>query len=99
MTHNQTSTTWTEEDQQATEPDFYSKWISVESELPPAGTWVIGATSIDTIDGRHERIAKELFFDGVNEYGTHWLCDGDWDGSVTDWMILPTPPTERAVKS
>ena len=69
------------------------QWISVDDRLPDEGEWVIGATYIlEPITGKSKRISKELFFDGENEDGIHWLCDGDWPHAVTHWMPLPEPP-------
>ena len=65
-----------------------SDWINVEDEYPKAGTWVVGATWLNN----GERVARELFYDGENEHGHHWLDDGDWGNKVTHWQPLPEPP-------
>lgn len=72
-----------------------SDWISVEDRLPPEGTWVIGATCLSPRTEHKKIISKELFFDGVNEHGVHWLYEGDWSYKVTHWQPLPLPPEEQ----
>jgi len=68
--------------------------IHVDDDYPDAGTWVICATHIITYMAVKKRIARELFYDGKNEYGHHWLCDGDWPNKVTHWTPLPPLPHE-----
>ena len=68
------------------------EWISVEDRFPPKPAWVIGATYIGLPSMGKIRISKELFYDGENEHGHHWLSEGDWENKVTHWMPLPEPP-------
>ena len=66
------------------------KWVSVEDRFPEQGTWVIGATHINT-PGKF-RISTELFYDGEHENEHYWLKEGDWGNRVTHWMPLPALP-------
>ena len=65
-----------------------SEWISIDDRYPAEGSWVICATN----DCHKFRISAELFYDGKNEFGHHWLRNGDWNPNVTHWMPLPQPP-------
>ncbi len=58
-------------------------WVSVDERLPNEGHWYIAYS---------RNLVIELFYDGENEHGVHWLKDGDWDDPVTHWMPLPPPP-------
>lgn len=58
--------------------------------LPPEGEWYDGYTF--TPDGRG--IVKELFLDGEDENGVHWLAEGDWERPVTHWRERPLPPED-----
>ncbi len=59
------------------------KWVSVAERLPNEGHWYIAYSCNQVI---------ELFYDGENEHGVHWLKEGDWGDQVTHWMHFPPPP-------
>tara|TARA_R110000850_G_scaffold202502_1_gene328460 strand:- start:330 stop:587 length:258 start_codon:yes stop_codon:yes gene_type:complete len=82
MPHNQTSTTWIEEDQQASEPDFHGKWIDPAKELPEDGdysVWVAFSNgSVEDMKMVHVQ---------------DWIRDDYHRGiTVTHWMKMPEPP-------
>ncbi len=67
-------------------------WKSIkEHGLPPEGVWYDAYTW--TREGH--RTVRELFFDGDNEYGIHWLGEGDWPYPVTHYCERPDPPREE----
>lgn len=68
------------------------QWISIEEHgLPPEGMWYDAYTW--TREGH--RTVRELFFDGENDYGIHWLGDGDWLYPVTHYCDRTDPPREE----
>lgn len=68
---------WTEEHQQASEPDFYGKWISVKSELPTDKR--VMAYTPNTDKSMEYRFIPAGMFKQVASDATHW-------------MSLPNPP-------
>jgi len=66
-------------------------WVNIENcGLPPAGVWY----DAFTYDFDGDRVVETLFFDGVNDTGVHWLCNGDWLEPVTHYKTHYTvsPP-------
>ena len=85
MSHNHTTESFTEEDQQASEPDFYGKWISVNSSLPKCcDEYLI------TYKNKFRLICD---YDSLNEL---WSDDDVEMKNITHWMPLPELP--RAIK-
>lgn len=76
--NDHTSESWTEEDHQASEPDFYGKWISVKDQLPEHLTSVICFRPNASFDARRICLYKDSGFKSVYR--------------VTHWMPLPEPP-------
>ena len=76
------------------------KWISLKDRFPEAGVWVIAATHtyIPFGSSRKVRLATEIYYDGENEHGHHWLKDGDWENEVTHWMSKPEPPEAEVIQ-
>lgn len=78
------------------------EWISVEDRLPeidPYGKGRYGGTrSVRVLcvckqrDGR--TFVKEGYYEPCGDGSVHWRIPGSID-SVTHWMPLPTPPTEK----
>ena len=66
------------------------EWIKTSDRLPEEGAWYMCWASLKGCGFQQEI----LFFDGENEHGIHWLMDGDFEGEVTHWMPLPSPPEE-----
>ena len=101
MSHNHTSETWTEEDQAASEPDFYGKWMSVDKELPIKFDHIRTQTVLLWCSGQPNSpytLGYGIMNDGVNYPFTikRWkTTDSGSDfihGEVTHWMKLPNPP-------
>jgi hypothetical protein len=78
---NHTSESYTAEDHAASEPDFYGKWVSVDSELPNEGQQVLTADK----GGRVYHCTKK-----GNRFKLMFHCDDHHP--VTHWMPLPTAP-------
>ena len=81
--NNPTSDTWTEEDQTASEPDFYGKWINASQKLPAEYGFVIG--------WHPDWGVRECYWDGERNCIPIGLCD---DAAVY-WMPLPEPPEAK----
>ena len=77
-----TSEYWTKEHQENSEPDFYGKWVSVNSRLPDVNENVL---SVDNKGRVYNSTWKGKYFKCV---GLVWEHD-----NVTHWMRLPEPPT------
>ena len=94
MTHNHTNETWTKEDQQNSEPDFYGKWVRCDKELPCIGQAVM-AISHDGGSQATPRIVCRL----NTEYGWAWNNVGNElpvyaenQAYFNYWMQVPSPP-------
>ena len=75
---NPESTDWTKEHQQASEPDFYGKWVSVNDSMPTKdGRYLIHNNSGNIVTRMYYTHHDKLFF--ANVVATHW-------------MQLPNPP-------
>ncbi|MCK5016726.1 MAG: hypothetical protein KAS32_06580 [Candidatus Peribacteraceae bacterium] len=74
---------WTEEDQAASEPDFYGKWVDVDVEMPPEGRHVLtwGADENPIIAHRDNGEWRDYELD-------------DWVVGISHWMLLPPPPPQ-----
>ena len=69
---------WTEAHQQASEPDFYGKWVSVNHSMPQKdGRYLIHKHSGHIVTTMYYTHHDNLFFGGV---------------IATHWMPLPNPP-------
>ena len=86
---------FTEAEQQASEPDFYGKWVNVEKELPESidGSVLVYFAETGSIETVHiqdyfDDIGAGLDGDG-NQIYTKWYKTQD----VTYWMALPEAPT------
>jgi len=82
MEHNQTSESWTKEDQQASEPDFYGRWVELRKEAPSQGQKVLIS------DGENIGHAQ-IVFNACKIVASNDLVRLD---TVTHWMSLPEPP-------
>jgi len=85
---------WTEEDQQASEPDFYGKWVRCEKELPPIGMPVL-AISHDGSSQAIPRVVCRLNTDygwAWNNVGNDPACYAENQAYFNYWMSLPEPP-------
>lgn len=89
-------------DEAADKLENQSKWISVEDRLPeidPYGKGRYGGTrSIRVLcvckqrDGK--TFVKEGYYEPCGDGSVYWRIPGSID-SVTHWMPLPAPPTEK----
>jgi hypothetical protein len=81
------------------------KWISVDDRLPEKETLIkwrerTGYNSIRVLCVCKQKSGKVMVKEGYcemwddSDYGPYWKIPGSID-SVTHWMPLPTPPTEK----
>lgn len=97
---NHISSLWNEEDQVASEPDFYGKWVDVNHQLPESQDASVLVYFAET--GSIETVHIQDYFDditagtddGGNQLYTKWYKSQN----VTYWMALPDAPTLLQVR-